>query len=426
MFMRKQRTKARDAAPNGRRKRLKLHEFSGENDIRYRGPLSYRALLILGWLAIALTPLPFFLNMLITRDPSVGAQLGGWREGVRVFSALSLPLLLIANFARILNNDDEYRSQMLLSGSGVLGFTALFCLLVYRYVLGGMDALAGEGAGAAMARAALEDNNGFICFNVFVDLFLCQLFMFFMNYIPKRGFTGRKLILFRLFALLPVGYEAASIALKILATEGTVRLPLFVCPLLTVKPPMTFLVFVALVLFVKRREIRFCRKGGRTREEYRAFLKTNRNSLHFSVFLTVILLVGGILDLVVMTLITTFSAVGAADPELEAVLMASALDTGLAAGIGGGVVLIPLAPFMLLFSYTRRHRSRIVDALIPVAAIVLSILICLEGAYQGLRRRTPGILGKGALGAYLEQSDDSSEEALPDELFALPDDMDGF
>ena len=36
-------------------KRRKLHEYSAENDIRYRGPLSYQGFQILGWLCIALS-----------------------------------------------------------------------------------------------------------------------------------------------------------------------------------------------------------------------------------------------------------------------------------------------------------------------------------------------------------------------------------
>ena len=46
--------------------------------------------------------------------------------------------------------------------------------------------------------------------------------------------------------------------------------------------------FLILALHIKTRERRFCRHG-RTHEEYLQFLKTNRNSLHFSIFLAVVM-----------------------------------------------------------------------------------------------------------------------------------------
>ena len=41
------------AEPKKRRKRRKIWEVTPENDMKYRGPLSYRTLSILGWLCIA-------------------------------------------------------------------------------------------------------------------------------------------------------------------------------------------------------------------------------------------------------------------------------------------------------------------------------------------------------------------------------------
>ena len=62
---------------------------------------------------------------------------------------------------------------------------------------------------------------------------------------------------------------------------------------------MTFVLFVALALFVKTRELRF-RRHGKTHEEYRAFLKTRRNSWNFSVFLAIMLVIVSLLDLAVV------------------------------------------------------------------------------------------------------------------------------
>lgn len=87
--------------------------------------------------------------------------------------------------------------------------------------------------------------------------------------------------------------------LKVRSARGLVEIPVWAWPLMTVKPPMTFVLFVALALFVKTRELRF-RRHGKTHEEYLAFLKTKRNSWNFSVFLAVMLVIVSIVDILVL------------------------------------------------------------------------------------------------------------------------------
>ncbi|MGX8685909.1 MAG: hypothetical protein ACSW73_03695, partial [Spirochaetales bacterium] len=54
----------------------------------------------------------------------------------------------------------------------------------------------------------------------------------------------------------------------------------------------------------------------------------------------------------------------------------------LSIGVGGASQLIFFAPIMLLFSYTRKHDNKIIDTLIPVLAIVLILIVYLQGFYQ--------------------------------------------
>ena len=236
---------------------------------------------------------------------------------------------------------------------------------------------------------ALEFNSiekkGFIAFNLFIDLFLCTLVMFFLNVRPKRFFTGKKRYFVRAMAILPVAYEACSIYLKGQAATGKILLPFWTFPLLTVKPPMTFMVFVVLVLYIKQREWRF-RRHGKMHAEYRAFLKTNRNSLQFSIFLAVVLVVAAILDFVIMVFLTASAAVEAGSAEVFAGNQAEVVRmmTGaFAMGFGDAVSLLLVAPLVLLFSYTRIPKNKVFSAVIPVAAIVLMIIFLFEGAYQG-------------------------------------------
>jgi hypothetical protein len=102
-----------------------------------------------------------------------------------------------------------------------------------------------------------------------------------------------------------------------------VQIPPWGFPLLTAKPPMTFVLFVALALFVKTRELRF-RRHGKTHEEFRAFLKTRRNSLNFSVFLAIMLVVVSLLDIAVVIGFSMNEVVHNALPGVEASASAAA------------------------------------------------------------------------------------------------------
>lgn len=369
-------------------KRRKLHEYSAENDIRYRGPLSYQGFQILGWLCITLLSGILLLKIGIKLDPKHAAQYTSINRVLTYIESGSLPFLLISNFSRILNNEEGYRTQLIRNGGAALAISVVSILFFNRYVIGTFTQFVTDPEEVAPF-LALEFNSiekkGFIAFNLFIDLFLCTLVMFFLNVRPKRFFTGKKRYFVRAMAILPVAYEACSIYLKGQAATGKILLPFWTFPLLTVKPPMTFMVFVVLVLYIKQREWRF-RRHGKMHAEYRAFLKTNRNSLQFSIFLAVVLVVAAILDFVIMVFLTASAAVEAGSAEVFAGNQAEVVRmmTGaFAMGFGDAVSLLLVAPLVLLFSYTRIPKNKIFSAVIPVAAIVLMIIFLFEGAYQG-------------------------------------------
>ena len=369
-------------------KRRKLHEYSAENDIRYRGPLSYQGFQILGWLCITLLSGILLLKIGIKLDPKHAAQYTSINRVLTYIESGSLPFLLISNFSRILNNEEGYRTQLIRNGGAALAISVVSILFFNRYVIGTFTQFVTDPEEVAPF-LALEFNSiekkGFIAFNLFIDLFLCTLVMFFLNVRPKRFFTGKKRYFVRAMAILPVAYEACSIYLKGQAATGKILLPFWTFPLLTVKPPMTFMVFVVLVLYIKQREWRF-RRHGKMHAEYRAFLKTNRNSLQFSIFLAVVLVVAAILDFVIMVFLTASAAVEAGSAEVFAGNQAEVVRmmTGaFAMGFGDAVSLLLVAPLVLLFSYTRIPKNKMFSAVIPVAAIVLMIIFLFEGAYQG-------------------------------------------
>ena len=438
-----------------KKRRFKIHETTHENDIRYRGPLSPTHFKILGWLCIVIAQVAVLLRLAGRIDAGFAASSASRLDVLDKIAALALPFLLIVNFAQLLNAHDGYKKQLLLNGAAMAGLCALFYLVFYRYIVGGLAAFLKEPSDALPAVTTLLSlflPYGFASFNIFVDLFLCTLTMIFLNYNPRRVFVGKARFIFRLFALLPIGYEVGCMLLKLYAAKGLIRIPVWAYPLLTVKPPMTFVLFVALVLFVKTRELRF-RRHGKTHEEYKAFLKTRRNSLNFSVFLAIMLAVVSIADLLVVvgfSLGEVSQSLKAGDeaaqieaaqleatteeemqgeaasveeeeiPEEVQLLLAqlelslgdesvpteelteeeiraleeaaheaqinASIDTGIrlaqAVGFGGSMYLIFLAPLVLLLSYTRKPRNRLVNTLIPVAGVALILIVYVEGVHQ--------------------------------------------
>ena len=367
---------------DGQRKKLwKLHEYSAEQDIRYRGPLSYQGLMALGWLMIVFVAVRILLSALIVseQEQQLISNVDPIITILEYLSNFSVPLMLIANFARIMNNDGEYKTLLLSNGLAAAVVFGASWLFFSRYTVGILSMAVTEPE-QVMPRLETffraHNQAGFISFNIFVDLFLCTLTMFCLNARPKRFFTGKKIVLLRLIALLPIAYEIASLWLKILAVTERITLPFWTFPLLTVKPPITYALFVFMAIHFRGREYRFCRYG-RTHREYLDYLQSNRNSLHFSIYLAVGLLIAAIADVFLSNAIY-WGAIRwiQADRGETAVISWQAFE---ATGLGNeDEYLILIAPLMLLFSYNRVPRWKKLDSVIPALAFVGIILLLLE------------------------------------------------
>ncbi|MBR3437802.1 MAG: hypothetical protein IKG97_08625, partial [Lachnospiraceae bacterium] len=342
---------------SGQKKRVRYYE-EGREDMHYRGPLSYRAFKILGWLCIALAQVVVLLNINMSMDPSSKEMFETPAMIMKSVSQLSVPFFLIANFSIILNATEGYHRQLIRNLLISLAIAAFSILVYRRYILGiGRMFFPSNTEAEQFIEWLLNMTNetGYLSFNLFIDLFLCSLLMFFLNYRPKHVFTGKKLGLFRACSLFPILYELASIILKYLAIEQKITIPVLVFPFLTVKPPIMFLVFVIMALFIKKRERRFIRND-RTHEEYQVFLQTNRNSFHFSGFAAILLLIAGIVD--ILSIIIFGIIVIMKDPEMIKNATGVAQRAS-ALGLGQSAMLIFMSPLMLLFSYNRTHENRV-------------------------------------------------------------------
>jgi hypothetical protein len=398
-----------------RKNKISIYDRNASNDIRYRGPLSYRHLQIMGWFGISFLVLHTLIELGIMIDPNQPKWVLSLNAVASVVSEFALPLFMFANFAILLDRKKTFKAQLLKFGGLSLLVVILFLLVTEHYILEVGTAIAGDKAGV---QAQIDGyflsriRTGSLSFNLFVDMFLCTLLLFFLEYTPRKVFTGKKRYLFRMFALIPVVYEAGSLVIRILAYYGMISPPLIVYPLLTTKPPMSFVLFVILVLFIKIREFRF-RKRGKTKQEYMEFTKTRLNSLQFSVFSSIMILVTGVIDLILLIGFSAFDIVvknmdhlerveNASEQALEEMSMVSARGvTGW--GIGLHSTMIFIIPIILLFSYTRNHKNPKADIAIPIGGILLAVFVGIEGLHQGILMNIPIIMNmiQESLNTYL-------------------------
>ena len=108
--------------------RISKYERTTTNDIKYRGPLSYRHLLIIGWICISFKVLDILITFGIKLDPNQPQwmlTLGNVSEFLGTFA---LPLFLIANFAIILDRKLTFKQQLIKFGVSPSGLSCSLSL----------------------------------------------------------------------------------------------------------------------------------------------------------------------------------------------------------------------------------------------------------------------------------------------------------
>lgn len=363
-----------DSTAKPKRKRVRLFDRTPENDIKYRGPLSYRYVRILAWIfqvcfvssAILSTEI---ISGIISHNANIAAIV------LSYLGELAIPSFLIANFAIILNSGTGTFKKLfktyILFGSIML---LLLFAFMYRYIFQIMYKSTGDFKESVKVLNSTLNASPKIGFalNMFIDLILCSLVWFFLTYRPKK-IKGKKVIWFRLLVILPILYEITCDVIKILPIyEKNFQLPFYLFPFMTSKPPFTFLAFIILALVLKFREKLYEKRCG-SLDNYDQFLKTNANSFAFSLVTSAIFLIVGILDIISFIVIGNEIAVQI--PELS---ILEILEQLMARGIGTASVLILFIPILLLFSYTKQHKSKSFDSVLPFIGIIAVALSVLE------------------------------------------------
>lgn len=362
---------------------VRLKDRTLENDIKYKAPLSYRYLRIIAWLFLGIAQLVIVFKIGSRIDAGLAKAFEPWIIALGYFSDLPLPLFFLANLALILQKKHEFKKQFIKFGSLAALFYILANVIVLHYMFESVHRLIpdlgfiefSEGISSLLCALGRVGYS----LNIFIDLFLFVLTIFFLHYKPKKVFTGKKLYIFRSFVILPFLYEIGSLVIKALLADGKIRIITPVFFLLTSKPVYLFLAFFALLLIMKLREYRHYKK-----HESEALLaehyKTNAHSLRVSITISVIIFICFVLDMITVVLVAIFYAIShPAVAQLDLYEIGIQYAQVIGFGWGAPVLLIPI---ILLFSYTKKHKNPNIDLLVPLAGVGFIAFIYVEGLYQ--------------------------------------------
>jgi len=341
----------------------RLNKITNDNDIRYIGRLSYRHLRIIGWFCMGLL-LSGVIMSGSTKDMVV--RVANVFQG---FGQLSLPLFMLANFSIIIKNPNSYKRNLLFFGSCCAGMIVVTYGFIFRYcfeILGKYNTL-------ATAVKAVEDIinlniSRFTFMNMFVDMFLCMLVWTFLTYTPKKHFQGKKRFWFRALVILPVLYEIFWVVVKLIALTGQkLTIAWWLFPFVPTKPPMMFLAFVLLTIYLVFRKKWFMHRFG-DEKAYKTYLKTKRDSLNVSVVVSICFAIAVAVDLLVFSLLVKHY--GFNNQGLKNLMRYT--------GIGRTFPAILIIPVVFLFDYKKVHKNPSADTLVPLGGIGWCVIAIAE------------------------------------------------
>ena len=372
-------------------KRVKLSERTLENDIKFKGVLSYRHLRILGWVFLAFAQIAVVLTFNAKINPYAAAQSEAWANFFKLFTNLPLPLFMIANIASIMQKKDDYKRLLLFYGGMAFGMYLLENFLVFHYGFRAMNSLSpttwGETASLFGILLPLMGQSSY-AMNIFIDLFLCSLMFFFVNYTPKKYFQGKKIIIFRLFTLIPFIYEIASVIIKYNVTFVNITIPSYVFFLLTSKPPFLLIAFLIIIVILKGYEHLSIKSGKKNKKFFIEHQKTNAHTLGVSIVMSVVFLIVAIIDFFVTALVIYLTA---AHYQVEP---SQLIDVIMGIGLGGSLLMIPIIPVILLFSYKKTHTNSQMDMIVPLVGVGSIVLVYVEGMFEVITINMPYMIDR--------------------------------
>lgn len=377
-------------ASSGKKKRRKLVECLPGDDIKFRGPLTYQTLRIIGWVFLALAQVSAILSIFVKIDSSLEQPLQIPQSIFSFFSNFPLSLFILANFAFIFQKKNNYKHMLIFYGGIALGLYTAAVLLTSHFFATPLMILSPElgfGNVSVVIGTLLAGVGGSAySLNMFIDLFLCSLTFFFLHYSPKKLFQGKKIILFRLMVLIPVIYELGAIFIKYFTFLEELTISYFLFFLLPAKPPLMFVAFLIIALVMKLQDILYMRKFN-SKQRLEKYRTTNADSLKISVTISWTFLVCAIIDFGIVLLFGIRYMYKFPEAGDNAILagMIAALSTG----FGNATSLVFAIPFAMLFSYSRKPKNEKINKYVPILGIGLIVLVYVEGLFLVLLHLLP-------------------------------------
>lgn len=387
-------------------KRIRWGDRTLDNDIKYGGFLSYRHLRIIGWACLIIAQIGVVLKLEAKLAPETANAIEIWNLVISIISGLTIPLFLLANLSTILQKRGDFKSLFIKFGGMALGMYILANFVVFHFGFRTLHALDPATTWADAARLFGELLPGLgktgYTLNIFIDMLLVVLMFFFANYAPQsKAFQGKRIAIFRAMIILPVAYEVAGIFLKYYAGMGAFVIPSPVFFLLPTKPPLIFGAFFVIVVALKISEVAYLHRKGHSAESLAEHLQTKAHSLKISVGISAAFVVFALIDLALFILLfflTANKVQAAAAPgtsqeliDYEIYLRMNIFEE---IGFGGAVGLILVAPLVILFSYTKKHKNPKIDLIIPAAGVLLIVVVLLEGTFQVITLNLPIFIQK--------------------------------
>lgn len=368
-------------------KHRNMLSVSTSNDIAPKLRLSYRHLRILAWAFLALSIVGSFLSAgsgVVSLFGGGEDLFGNWPTILKSFKSLMSPLFLIAAFGVVLRSKERFRDVLIFFGALSILMVVTFYFFYFHIFLGFFKSVQFS-EGFDIIRQGIESDGTIFMVNIFIDLFLCTLLAFFVHYRPKHYFKGKKLIYFRFMALIPILYEIICITFRVLDSVEVLHVPFYLYPFFTTKPPLSFVIFIVMVFYLKLKE-RYFIKNGKTHAEFNDFARTNVNSIQYARRLSFVIFLAAIIDFILLMICTAILASKNVDAGFEVSLATEMAGSKVQSwGLGGTFAMIFVIPFVLFYDYHKTHKDTKGDLLVPVVGLSVCAFLCFEGVYLVIR-----------------------------------------
>ncbi len=196
----------------------------------------------------------------------------------------------------------------------------------------------------------------FANFNIFIDLFMCSLFYFFVVYFPKKGFFKRHRKVFRSLVAIPVLYIIASMVFTYLA-KTKITIPLDIMALFSSRGIYAHLFFYLITLYYKYRRKLYEKSNFQYGLEFKRYIKTSSSRLDFALIIGLVMLLTSLYEKIFYDL-----------------TMAKVFDFSLLS-LGRGVHLYSFSFLLLFFDFTRRPRFKFFNVLYVVYYLILAVIL---------------------------------------------------